>query len=222
MTVEQVMSHLKKTGTAQNVKVYRNHGAKGELYGVSFAELGKLKKQIKVDHALALSLWETGNVDARTMATMIADPSKVTAAVLDRWVNAVDYYGLAGMVSSMAACTPLARSRATKWMKSKKEYVRQCGYSTLASALKEGVEIDDSECAAILATIEKEIHGSPNRARYAMNNALIAIGVYRPSLREAAISTAHRIGKVEVDHGKASCETPDAVGYIRKVMAHKK
>jgi 3-methyladenine DNA glycosylase AlkD len=219
MTFEQVMSHLKKAGTAQNVKVYRNHGAKGELYGVSFADLGKLKKQIRVDHALALKLWETGNVDARTMATMIADPSKMTAAVLDRWVNDVDYYGLAGMVSSMAACTPLAQNRATKWMKSKKEFVRQCGYSTLASALKEGVEIDDSECAAILTTIEKDIHASPNRARYAMNNALIAIGVYRPSLKEAAIAAARRIGKVEVDHGATSCQTPDAAAYIEKAAA---
>ena len=208
MTVEQVMSHLKKTGTAQNVKVYRNHGAKGELYGVSFAELGKLKKQIKVDHALALRLWQSGNVDARTMAAMIADPSKITATELDRWVDEIDYHLLGDLVASIAARSPLVLTKAKKWMKSKKEYVRQCGYSTISYALKEGVEIDDSECKAFLATIEKEIHASPNRARYAMNMAVISIGVYRPSLKEAAVAAARRIGKVEVDHG--ATVVPDA------------
>jgi 3-methyladenine DNA glycosylase AlkD len=219
MTVEQVMNHLKKTGTAQNVKVYRNHGAKGDLFGVSFAEQGKLRKQIKVDHALALGLWETGNHDARTIATMIADPSQVTSSQLDKWVGEIEYHILADMVASFAARSPLALPKAMKWMKSKKEHVRQCGYATLASVLKEGVEIDDSECKSILATIEKEIHGSPNRARQAMNNALIAIGVYRPALQEVAITTARRIGKVEVDHGKTSCQTPDAVLYIQKATA---
>jgi len=222
MTVEQVMSHLKKNGTAQTVKIYRNHGAKGDLFGVSFADLGKLKKQIKVDHALALDLWETGNLDARTIALMVADPSQVTWPQLQKWVGDVDYHLLADMVASIAGRSPLALSKAAKWMRSKKEYVRQCGYSTIASVLKEGVEVDDSECKAILATIEKEIHGSPNRARYTMNNALIAIGVYRPALKEAAIAAARRIGKVEVDHGATSCQTPDAEGYIQKALAHRK
>ena len=70
MTVEQVMGHLKSVGTEQYVKVYRRHGARGDLFGVSFADMGKLRKKIHVDHSLALRLWETGNVDARMMATM--------------------------------------------------------------------------------------------------------------------------------------------------------
>ena len=75
-----------------------------------------------------------------------------------------------------------------------------------------------SRAGKILATIEKEIHRSANWARRAMNSALIAIGVYKPALRKKVIEAAKRIGKVEVDHGETSCRTPDAIGYIEKVL----
>ena len=219
MTFEQVLGHLKSAGTEQYAKVYRRHGARGDLFGVSYADMGRLRKQIHIDHNLALRLWDSGNVDARMMATMIADPLQATSTQLDLWVKATDNYLLADMVAFFTVRTTLALTKARKWMKSDKEFVRQCGYVTLATAIKDGVEIGDAECETILATIEKEIHASPNRARHAMNNAVIAIGIFRPALTAAAIETAQRIGRVEVDHGKTSCQTPDAAVYIRKATA---
>ena len=49
MNYTETMAELKKTGTAQNIKIYKRHGAVGNMFGVSFANLGKLKKKIKVD-----------------------------------------------------------------------------------------------------------------------------------------------------------------------------
>ena len=74
----------------------------------------------------------------------------------------------------------------------------------------------------MLATIEKQIHRSPNWARYAMNGALISIGVFKPALRKKAIEAAQRIGKVEIDHGETNCKTPDAVPYIEKASKRKR
>ncbi len=74
----------------------------------------------------------------------------------------------------------------------------------------------------VLATIEKQIHRSPNWARYAMNGALISIGVFKPTLRKQAIEAAQRIGKVEVDHGDTNCKTPDAVPYIEQASKRKR
>ena len=50
VTEKKVLQQLKALGTAQNRKVYARHGAGENLYGVSYANLGKLHKQIKVDH----------------------------------------------------------------------------------------------------------------------------------------------------------------------------
>jgi len=64
-------------GTAQNRKVYARHGVGEDMYGVSYSNLGKLRKSIKRHHALAEQLWATGNHDARVLATMIADPAEM-------------------------------------------------------------------------------------------------------------------------------------------------
>ena len=74
MTATEVMERLEESGTAQNRKVYARHGMHEPFFGVSFAELGKLQKAIKTDHALARELWATGNWDARHLACMVADP----------------------------------------------------------------------------------------------------------------------------------------------------
>jgi hypothetical protein len=81
--------------------------------------------------------------------------------------------------------------------------------------------VSDADAEKVLATIEKEIHRSPNWARYAMNAALIGIGIYKPALRSKAIEAARRIGKVEVDHGETYCKTPDAAPYIEKAARRK-
>ena len=45
MTKTEVMKELSANGTAQNRKVCRRHGVRGELFGVSYAALGKLRRR---------------------------------------------------------------------------------------------------------------------------------------------------------------------------------
>ena len=54
MTYEETMQALEAAGTAQNRKVYVRHGVAPPAFGVSYGELGKLKKRIKTDAALAV------------------------------------------------------------------------------------------------------------------------------------------------------------------------
>lgn len=222
MDYKEVVAQLKSMGTAQNVKIYRRHGATGEMFGVSFANLGLLKKKIKLDHALAEQLWNSGNHDARVLATMVADPSKLTVTSANAWMKQANNYVVGDLLANLLAKSPVAMSRMELWTKSKSEYTRQCGYALLSTMLRDGIEFSDTDCRRYLAVIEKEIHASPNRARHSMNSALTAIGIYRPALREVAIEAAQRIGKVEVDHGNTSCKTPDAVAYIKKAAAREK
>ena len=47
MTFDEVFTELADLGTAQNRKVYSKHGVQGDMFGVSFGNLGKLKKKLK-------------------------------------------------------------------------------------------------------------------------------------------------------------------------------
>lgn len=221
MTYAEVMNELKRMGTAQNVKIYKRHGAGENLFGVSFANLKKLQKRIKVDHDLAEELWASENTDGRTLATMIADPSIMTPGMAEDWVRDIDYYVLMDLFASLVSKTSFSDSIMRTWMKSKDEYIRQGGYSLLASRLKNGDDISDDDCRTNLENIKKEIHRSANRARHAMNGALIAIGVFNRALANEAIEKAESIGKVDVDHGETSCVTPDAASYIKKAISRK-
>jgi 3-methyladenine DNA glycosylase AlkD len=222
MTIQQAVEELQKLGTEQNRKVYRRHGVGEKLYGVSFANLGRLKKRIKTDHELARRLWATGNHDARILATMIADPAKTAVALLESWKDGLDNYIVTDAFAKFAAATPLARELAEQWTQSKKEWIGRAGWMLLAHLALHDASLSHDYFKPYLESIERRIHASPNRARDAMNAALIAIALRSAELEREGIAAARRIGKVQVDHGETSCMTPDAEDYVLKVRSRRK
>jgi 3-methyladenine DNA glycosylase AlkD len=222
-TATRVLSTLKKLGKPQTAVIYKRYGTGDNVFGVLTSELVKLQKKIKVDHALAKQLWKTGNAEARILSLLVSDPAKVTRADADALVKQLSSPFLAGYVAGLVARSPIADKVMYVWMKAKAEYVRSTGYSVFASRLKDDeASVSDADAVKLLATIEKELAGSPNWARYAMNNAVIAIGVFKPALRKQAIAAARRIGTVDVDHGETHCETPDAATYIEKAAKRRR
>jgi 3-methyladenine DNA glycosylase AlkD len=223
MTLQQALAALKKAGTAQNVKVYGRHGVKGEMYGVSFADLNKLKKTIGTDHDLACALWETGNHDARVLATMIADPAALTGSVMDAWARELDNYVLCDAFSAMIARTGAGLRKYGAWKRRKGEFVAAAAYNVLAAVAcyRDGAEIDEAFAREEIDAIAATIHDRPNRTRHSMNQALIALGAVNAGLAQHAKAAARRMGKIEVDHGQTSCKTPDAAAYIDQTRAHR-
>ncbi|OJE35826.1 DNA alkylation repair protein [Bacillus tropicus] len=216
MLLEEVMQQLEEYGTEQNRKTYKNHGAKEPLFGVSFANLKLLKKKIKKDHDLAILLWETKNMDAMTLATMILDPKKVTTKLLNKWVQEVDYYCLMDVLMTAICTSPIAIERMGDWTKSDDEWIGRAGWSLLANIAIKNKTLQDDFFSPYLDEIKENIHNEKNRKREAMNSALIAIGIRNEDLERKAIEIAREIGKVQVDHGATSCRTPDAEPYIKK------
>jgi 3-methyladenine DNA glycosylase AlkD len=217
MNTREIMTILKKQGKPQTAAIYRRHGSGDNVFGVLTSDMAKLQKKIKVDHELAMELWKTGNAEARILAIQAADPKQLTKAIVERMVTDGPVRVIGGYLCGLVARSPIAEKTMRAWMKSKDEYFRELGYGILAARLKDDPEsVSDADAEKILATIEKEIHRSPNWARYAMNSALISIGVFKPKLQQKATEAARRIGKVNVDHGETNCKTPDAGAYIEK------
>jgi 3-methyladenine DNA glycosylase AlkD len=222
MKKTEALQQLEALGTAQNRKVYARHGVKGEQYGVSAANLKKLKKQIKVDQPLAEALWAGGNHDARYLAVMIADPQTISDSTLHAWAQDLDNYIIADAFSGLVSQTPLARQKMKAWTDSDSEWIGQAGWNLLAHLAMKDKTMPDGYFRPYLRTIERDIHHRKNRVRYSMNNALIAIGIRNKTLQKEAIAVANKIGTVNVDHGDTSCKTPDAADYIQRTAARKK
>ncbi|MCX7420872.1 MAG: DNA alkylation repair protein [Planctomycetia bacterium] len=223
MNAQEILATLKKLGKPQTAAIYRRHGSGDNVFGVLTSEIAKLQKQIKVDHALAMELWETGNAEARVLALLVADPEKLTRADANRLVKDGPMRFVGCYLSGLLARSLIAEATMRAWMKSPDEFTREMGYGIFAVRLKNDPDsVSDADAEQVLATIEKQLHRSPNWARYAMNGALISIGIFKPSLRKQAIEAARRIGKVEIDHGETNCKTPDAVPYIEKASTQKR
>jgi 3-methyladenine DNA glycosylase AlkD len=223
MTAQEILTTLKKLGKPQTAAIYKRYLSGDNVCGVLTSEIAKLQKKIKVDHSLALELWETGNAEARILALQVADPEKLTRADADRLIKDGPVRFLGWYLSGLLARSPIADETMRAWMKSPDESTREMGYGILAFRLKDDAEsVTNADAEKILARIENEIHRSPNWARYAMNGALMSIGIFKPALRKMAIAAANRIGKVDVDHGETNCKTPDAVSYIEKAAKRKR
>ncbi len=218
MIATQVLEELESLGTEQNRKIFKRHGLGENLYGVSSANLNKLKKRIKVDHQLALDLWETGNYDARALATMIADPALLDDSRLESWAKSLDSYGIADMFARLASRTQLAKKKMERWVKSKDEWTARAGWQMLGALARDDKRLPEDYFEPYLEMIEQKVQSSKNRVKDAMNNALISIGVRTPRLHKRAVEVAQKIGRVEVDHGETGCKTPDAIPYMEKML----
>lgn len=220
MKCQALLKELESLGSEQTRKTYRRHGVDTPQFGVSYKSFGILKKRLKVNHPLALELWATGNHDARVLATMIADVGALTAAQAESMVKDVSNAPITDALAGLVGRSRVARQKAEKWVRSKKELIGRAGWQVLCRLALDDKELDDDYFAAYLPTIEAGIHMAANRTRDAMNMAVIAIGVRSAALRKLALSAAKRIGKVDVDHGDTSCKTPDAAAYIAKTVGH--
>lgn len=220
MNKTEALKRLEAYGTAQNRKLYARHGITGKLFGVSYANLKILKKEIKTDQKLAEKLWASGNHDAKTLATMIADPSQFDGARLDAWVEHVNGRSTAAAFSNVVGASPAGKSRLMKWIKARDEWTCACGWYGICDLSRLPGVLSDAECEQLIEAIESKIHRSKNWVRYAMNSALISLGIVDRKLEKRAVAAAKRIGMVEVDHGETGCKTPSAVTYIPKAAAH--
>jgi hypothetical protein len=114
----------------------------------------------------------------------------------------------------------LAAKKLAQWLATRSAGKRLAAWSLLSHLAMREETLGDEPFADHLTTIEDTLHAAPNRERYAMNSALIAIGCRNAALKKLALAAAKRIGVVEVDHGDTSCKTPDAAESIAKAWAH--
>ena len=216
-----VMAQLEMAGTAQNRKVYARHGAAEPLFGVSYAELNKIAKPIKTDHALAGRLWASGNHDARVLALRVADPATVDERLANRWLEDVDNYILAEGLGGLCAQSPAARSLSDAWRDSTDEWTASTGWFIVTCTAEDPEVWSVQELRSLVRQIESEIAVRPNRVRHEMNGALIVIALRDGNLRRSVLAAAGRIGPVKVDHGQTGCKTPEVVPYVERTLAHR-
>ena len=223
MTIEEVMSELETAGSPAIKKVFLNHGAREPFFGVKVADLKLILKKAKKDQALAMELYRTGNSDAMYLAGLMADGKKMTKHEINSWAQSAYWYMISEYtVPWVASESDFGTELADEWIENAEENIAAAGWSTWSCVISvvpnENLPIE--RIRLLLNKVKTNIHSSPNRVRYCMNNFVISVGSYIGELSEEAIHIANHIGKVNVDMGGSACKVPLAAEYIEKSKAH--
>jgi 3-methyladenine DNA glycosylase AlkD len=213
VTLKEALKQLKALGNekvrAQNAKA----GAGENQFGVSLGDIRVLAKKIKKDHALALSLWDTGNADAQFLAALVIDPKKLSAKELDRLVRSVNFVRVADWINSY-----VVRQHADKetlrqeWMTADDRWAARAGWDLTAERV--GKNPDGLDLPALLDRLEAEMAGAVPEVQWTMNNTLATIGIHNPKLRKRAIAIGEKLGVYRDYPVSKGCTSPFAPIWI--------
>jgi 3-methyladenine DNA glycosylase AlkD len=165
-----------------------------KAHGISAPLLHALARRIGRDHDLANQLWNSGIHEARILATLVGDSTKVTAGEMDRWARSFDAWDVVDSACCyLYALTVPAWSKAGAWSRRKEEFVKRAAFSLVAYLSYKDKRAPDARFRRFLRVIERESNDQRNFVRKAVNWALRNVGKRNLSLNRAAIRTAERI-----------------------------
>jgi 3-methyladenine DNA glycosylase AlkD len=193
MNAKDVLAKLATKGDAARRKHNTRYGAPENQFGVKAGDLRALAKTIRTDHALALELWATGNVEAQFLAALIMEPKRLTASELDKLTRTTTFAHVADWMNSyVVAKHPDKEALREKWMASKERWTARAGWNLTASGINKGA--DGLDPAALLDRIEQELPTARPEVQWTMNTTLGTIGIKHPRLRKRAVAIGEKIG----------------------------
>jgi 3-methyladenine DNA glycosylase AlkD len=197
MEFEEVVRRLKREANPENVAGMARFGINPEgTLGICTPDLMRLAKKIGKDHALAQKVWDTGIHEARVLAAMMDEPSKVTEKQMEKWVSEFDSWDVCDQVCMrLFDKTPFAYDKVQEWSGREEEFIKRAGFALIASLAVHDKKADDAYFEKMLAIIARESTDERNYVRKAVNWALRQIGKRNKRLNAKAIKTAEKIQK---------------------------
>ncbi len=193
MNTNEILAQLESLGDDARRAHNTKFGAPDNQFGVKLGDIRALAKKIKTDHELALKLWDTGNVDAQLLATLLIKPLSLSASELDKLTRSTTCSQAADWLNAyVVAQHPEKESLREKWMKAKDRWAARAGWHLTASRVNKGA--DGLDLSALLDRIEKEMPKAKPEVQWTMNNTLGAIGIHDSKLRQRAIAIGEKIG----------------------------
>jgi 3-methyladenine DNA glycosylase AlkD len=194
-TVRRAVAELMRHGNRRNVEGMARFGIRAKkICGVSKPQLDEIAQRMGKNHDLGLQLWKTGIHDARLLAMLISEPSRVTALQMERWVRDFDNWDVCdGTCCHLFVDASPAWAKAFAWTKRQREFEKRAGFALAAFLAIHDKKASDTPFRKFLNSIEREAADHRNFVRKAVNWALRNIGKRNAQLNRQAIAAAERI-----------------------------
>lgn len=198
-SVEEVLQKLQENASPEARQGMAQFGMTvDQRLGVSVPDMRRLAKEIGKDHGLALALWETGIAEAQIVASMIADPKKMSEAQMDDWVKDIDSWDVCDQACmNLFEKTPFAWQKIHDWSMRDEEFVKRAGYALIACLAWHDKRAADEQFVALMPVIAQGATDDRNFVKKAVNWALRNIGKRNRHLNAVAIETAKQIQQID-------------------------
>jgi 3-methyladenine DNA glycosylase AlkD len=193
--VRSTLAWLERRGTARNRDGMARYGIRSvKAFGVSMAVMRPLVARLGRDHDLAVALWDTRWLEARILAGFVAEPARVTPALMDRWCRDFDNWAVCDSTCiHLFSRTPHAWRKVASWCRRRDEFVKRAGFALLAALAVHDKKAPDEPFVRGLALVEAASGDDRNFVKKAVNWALRQIGKRNPSLNTRAVAVARRL-----------------------------
>ena len=217
-TLKETLAQLEALGDEKVRKQNLKAGAGDNQFGAQRGDIRKLAAKIKTNHALAIALWETGNIDARLLAILLINPKKLTADDLDRMVRSVGFAQVADWLNSYVVKKhPDKETLRQRWMADDHPWTARAGWSLTSERI--GKNPEGLDLPALLDRIESEMGDAAPEAQWTMNFCLAGIGIHFPKYRKRAIAIGETLGIYRDYPVSKGCTSPFAPIWIKEMVS---
>jgi 3-methyladenine DNA glycosylase AlkD len=213
MTLNETLEQLKALGDEKVRKQNAKGGAGDNQFGVKHGDIRVLAKKLKTDHKLAMSLWDTGNIDAQYLAILLMKPKDLTAKEVDRLVRSVTFAWVADWLNNYVVKQhPDKETLRQGWMATDDRWAARAGWHLTAERVVKNP--DGLDASALLDRIESQMAAAPPEVQWTMNSTLAEIGIHFPKLRKRAIAVGEKLGIYRDYPVSKGCTSPFAPIWI--------
>ena len=218
MTLNETLKQLKALGNAKVRAQNAKSGAGDNQFGASLGDIRGLARRVRTDHALALSLWDTGNVDAQFLATLLIEPKELSAEAMDRMVRSITFVRVADWLNSYVVAKHSDKDTLREdWLAADDRWAARAGWHLTAERVAKNP--DGLDLPALLDRIEAEMPDAVPQVQWTMNNTLATIGIHVPKLRKRAIAIGEKLGIYRDYPVSKGCTSPFAPIWIDAMVS---
>ena len=160
MNVEEILQKLRSMRNEKGIEAAKRFRivTKYEILGISRTELRRIAKGVGKDTRLALELWKTNILEAKILATLIADPKEFKKEYAYEWVKDIDNWDLCDQfVLNLLWKTEYAFEIVKEFCKSKDEFTKRAGLALIAKLAMSRKDISAEKFLEFLPFIEESL-----------------------------------------------------------------
>ena len=193
--VQEVLSELERKGSKRTREGMARYGIVApKVFGVSVATIRQVGKRVGCNQPLAEALWASGWYEARMLTAFVADPDRMTPALMDRWARDFDNWAICDTLCfHLFDKTPHAYIKVGQWARRKEEFVKRAAFALAASLAGHDRMAPDRAFMKFLPMIERAAKDDRNFVKKGVSWALRGIGMRSPGLHASATSLARRL-----------------------------